>query len=299
MVLIHEYRIPMPVTTAEYQIGQLFGIAELSKEGSGKNGEGVEVVTNEPFENSEMGKGQYTHKIYHVGASLPGFVSAVVPTKMLDVHEEAWNAFPYCKTVITCPFLGDRFSITLLTIHKDNDTGNTPNIHNLPKDKLSKRKIVRLDIANDEFEQYKKEDDPKLCRSEVANRGPLTGKDWVAQQQPIMCCYKLVTVECKIWGLQSKIESKIQEFERSIFLKLHRKMFCSMDAWANMTMDEVRLHEKQVEHDLKQLFAKEADQSAEGKKKRKKSSAKSTTSSPSSSTSNVVPEAEPIPVMSS
>ena len=26
----------------------------------------MEVVTNEPFENEEMGKGQYTHKIYHL-----------------------------------------------------------------------------------------------------------------------------------------------------------------------------------------------------------------------------------------
>lgn len=28
---------------------------------------GVEVLENRPFENEEMGSGQYTHKIYHIG----------------------------------------------------------------------------------------------------------------------------------------------------------------------------------------------------------------------------------------
>ena len=40
-------------------------MAEASKNETG-GGEGVEVVTNEPFENEKMGKGQFTHKIYHL-----------------------------------------------------------------------------------------------------------------------------------------------------------------------------------------------------------------------------------------
>ena len=36
----------------------------MSKEET-SGGEGVEVLKNEPFEN-ELGKGQYTYKIYHV-----------------------------------------------------------------------------------------------------------------------------------------------------------------------------------------------------------------------------------------
>ena len=49
----------------QYQIGQLYSVAEASKNETG-GGEGVEVVTNEPFENEKMGKGQFTHKIYHL-----------------------------------------------------------------------------------------------------------------------------------------------------------------------------------------------------------------------------------------
>ncbi len=59
-----EYRIPLPYTTEEYQIGQLYSFAVLSKEESG-DGEGVEVIKNEPFED-ENGKGQYTYKYAYI-----------------------------------------------------------------------------------------------------------------------------------------------------------------------------------------------------------------------------------------
>ena len=42
---------------------------QASKNETG-GGEGVEVVTNEAFENEELGKGQYTHKIYHLARSV-------------------------------------------------------------------------------------------------------------------------------------------------------------------------------------------------------------------------------------
>jgi hypothetical protein len=49
----------------QYRIGQLFMIAKHSHEQSQK-GEGVEVVTNEPCEHPEHGKGQYTEKRVHL-----------------------------------------------------------------------------------------------------------------------------------------------------------------------------------------------------------------------------------------
>jgi len=63
-MLIHEIRVPVPVTAAEYQVGQLYAVAESSKNETG-GGEGVEVLKNEPYED-ENGKGQFTHKIYHL-----------------------------------------------------------------------------------------------------------------------------------------------------------------------------------------------------------------------------------------
>ena len=69
----------------QYQVAQLYSVAEASKENTG-GGEGIEVLKNEPFDCSEGStcpielnpetplcagdqvytKGQYTHKIYHL-----------------------------------------------------------------------------------------------------------------------------------------------------------------------------------------------------------------------------------------
>lgn len=98
-------RVVLPLTVEEYQIGQLFSVAEASKNETG-GGEGVEVVKNEPFQDhpllgGKFNKGQYTYKIYHLSSKVPGWVRWVVPKGALEIHEEAWNAYPYCRTVIT------------------------------------------------------------------------------------------------------------------------------------------------------------------------------------------------------
>jgi hypothetical protein len=44
------------------------------------------------------------------------------------------------------------------------------------------------------------------------------------QVNPVMTCYKLVTVEFKWFGLQSRIENFIQKSERRLFTNFHRYM---------------------------------------------------------------------------
>ena len=118
MVQITEFRIPMPLNLEEYQRGQLHGIAVLSyvpsilctncfsKESSQSNGEGVEVLKNEPFDDNN-GKGQYTKKIYHVGSSLPTFVSMIIPSGALDVYE-------VCYVSIILIVIGGMVSVSIL-----------------------------------------------------------------------------------------------------------------------------------------------------------------------------------------
>jgi len=54
----------------QYQVGQLFSVAEASKNETG-GGEGIEVLKNEPYE-KDGEKGQYTHKIYHLKRQVKG-----------------------------------------------------------------------------------------------------------------------------------------------------------------------------------------------------------------------------------
>lgn len=57
-------QILSPFLLFQYQVGQLYAVAEASKNETG-GGEGVEVLVNEPYE-KDGEKGQYTHKVYHL-----------------------------------------------------------------------------------------------------------------------------------------------------------------------------------------------------------------------------------------
>jgi len=294
-----EYRIPLPYTTSEYQIGQLYAFAILSKEESG-DGEGVEVIKNEPFED-ENGKGQYTYKVYHVNKRLPTWLSKLIPNSSLAFHEEAWNAYPYCKTVVTSPFFGKKFRIELTTRHVPNDYGQLDNVHELSAEQLKKRKVVLVDIVNDTHEQCKKEEHPKNVNSpklsSKLNRFsdgsssapflalPLQGAEWYKAHQfkdsgQIMCCYKLVSVECKLAIIQSAIESKLHDTQRGLFLRLHQKMHFTVDDWLDLTMEEIRKLENEIKEELRLKFAEKLakQQSKKGSKAAASSSTTQATS---------------------
>ena len=248
MTIINEYRVRLPVTVEEYQIGQLYAVAEASKDETG-GGEGVEVLKNEPCD-YEGKKGQYTYKIYRFSSKVPAVIRALAPSGSLEVHEEAWNCYPYCRTVLTNPYMKDKFKLIVETIHHDDD-GKVVNIHGIKAEDLQERNIVMIDIANDQLESkdYKKEYDPTLYHSEKTNRGPLK-KDWLATTKPMMTAYKLVTCEFKWFGLQSKIEDLIQGIQHNLNIKFNRQVFCTIDTWCGMTIADIRKLEDQTKTDL-------------------------------------------------
>jgi len=242
---IKEYRILMPMSVEEYRIAQLYMVSRFSRERTTK-GEGIEIVKNEPYED-ENGKGQFTHKIVYLENAIPAWVKALVPGSITQVEEKSWNAYPYVKTVYTCPFFGDRFSIVSETRYF-NDTGTQENVHNLTPDLLAQREVDFIDIANEEIAPayYKKEEDPQFFTSKKTGRGPLT-KDWKKTQEPLMCIYKITYVEFKVWGLQTTVEGWLQKSMcRDVMLLGHKQAFCWMDAWIDLTMEQVRKYEEET-----------------------------------------------------
>ncbi|XP_023618710.1 phosphatidylinositol transfer protein beta isoform isoform X7 [Myotis lucifugus] len=204
MVLIKEFRVVLPCSVQEYQVGQLYSVAEASKNETG-GGEGIEVLKNEPYE-KDGEKGQYTHKIYHLKSKVPGFVRLIAPEGSLVFHEKAWNAYPYCRTIVT---------------------------------------------------DYKADEDPALFQSAKTKRGPL-GPNWKKELAnnpdcPQMCAYKLVTIKFKWWGLQSKVENFIQKQEKRIFTNFHRQLFCWIDKWIDLTMEDIRRMEDETQKELETL----------------------------------------------
>ncbi|ESO05982.1 hypothetical protein HELRODRAFT_64321 [Helobdella robusta] len=264
-MLIKEFRIVLPMTVDEYQVAQLYSVAHASKNETG-GGEGIEVLKNEPFSategvqpkyplcNGRYTEGQYTLKIYHLASKVPNYLRWLAPKGSLEVREEAWNAFPYCRTIVTNPeYMKDNFFIKIESIHLP-DRGDTQNAHGLDKETLSKREVIKIDIANDAVDPADRKPDinPSMYKSVKTGRGPLAGYSWDKTCQPVMCCYKLVTVEFKWWGLQSKVEKFIQKGERRIFTNFHREVFCWTDEWFGLTMADIRALEDKTKKELDQ-----------------------------------------------
>lgn len=251
MGIIKEFRIVLPLSVEEYQVAQLYSVAQASKNETG-GGDGVEVLKNHPFTNHEQyGSGQYTYKIYHLKSKLPRWMAALAPAAYLEVHEEAWNAYPYCRTVITNPeFMKDDMKLVIETWHKPGK-GEQENVHNLSKEDLAKREVDYIDIVNDPIpsRSYKEEWDPKKFHSKKTGRGPFT-ENWKDNADPVMCAYKLVSFHFKWWGLQNRVEKFLMKNERLLFLNFHRQVVCWLDEYYGMTMDDIRQLEDKVKDEL-------------------------------------------------
>ncbi|XP_061574613.1 phosphatidylinositol transfer protein alpha isoform-like [Cololabis saira] len=256
-MLIKEFRIVLPISVEEYQVGQLYSVAEASKSETG-GGDGVEVLVNEPYENDGE-KGQYTHKVYHLQTKVPNFVRVLAPKGSLEVHEKAWNAYPYCRTILTNTYMKDKFMIKIETWHRP-DTGDQDNVHGLDKSTWETAEVIDIDIADKSCisaKDYKPDQDPAIFKSEKTGRGPL-GPNWKEELAnnpncPHMCAYKLVTVEFKWLGLQSKMENLIQKVEKRLFTHFHRQLFCCIDDWIDLTMDDIRRMEEETKKELDEM----------------------------------------------
>ncbi|OPJ74905.1 tetratricopeptide repeat protein 28 isoform C [Patagioenas fasciata monilis] len=253
-------RVVLPCSVQEYQVGQLYSVAEASKNETG-GGEGIQVLKNEPYE-KDGEKGQYTHKIYHLKSKVPGFVRMIAPEGSLVFHEKAWNAYPYCRTIVTNEYMKDDFFIKIETWHKP-DLGTSENVHNLDPNTWKSVEIVHIDIADRtqvEPGDYKADEDPALFQSVKTKRGPL-GPNWkkelaTDEECPKMCAYKLVTIKFKWWGLQNKVENFIQKQEKRIFTNFHRQLFCWIDKWIDLTMEDIRRMEDETQKELEAMRKK-------------------------------------------
>ena len=240
---ITEFRITMPMSLSEYKIAQRFVVAEYSKSETG-GGEGIQIIKDEPYQNQpqfpgHFGTGQYTEKVYYLASKLPETIQKLVKPEHLEFREYAWNAFPYGKTKFTNPnYMKDNFSLELETMNKEG-IGSCFNVMDLSAAQLKGRKVIHIDIVNDSVNTYKANEDPTKCRSIKTGRGPLT-QNWIDNYSgPLMTCYKVARYKFQWWGLQTYMESKLVDGQREYLLDFHRKMFCWMDRWYGLTMQDI------------------------------------------------------------
>ena len=236
-----------------------------SKENFKKNGEvGDEEPEDEGVENNDCSvdiantrenihskTGQYTKKMYMMESRLPWFIRKLLPKESTVLNEKSWNMYPTVKTLLTNDYFKNSFRIQLDTITKAVQNGvPDDNVHNLTAEQLAVREVVVCDISEQvPSNEYKADEDPCKFKSVRTGRGPLL-PGWINKQQPLICVYKLICIEFKVFGLQTKVESYLKNMYKSLFVTFHRQIFCWMDRWYGLTIEDIRRIEDELANAL-------------------------------------------------
>lgn len=276
MTVIKEYRIPLPISVQEYEVGMLWSVIEESKAQTG-GGEGVEILKNEPYEKDGQ-KGQYTEKIYRMDSKFPKWVKMLFGEKniknMAYFEEVAWNAYPYCKTIVRNPkFMKDAFELKVETWHLD--AFDQENVHKVPEDVWKTVTVVNIDVTDSiAASDYNKEKDPCCMKStKCPDRSPLD-KNWMTkakQEMKIynelvkqgtleselppkpkyMCVYKMITLKSRWRPMTWKLEPWGHQQQERAFTIFHRQIYCWLDNWVDLTMKDIREIEAEAKRKLK------------------------------------------------
>uniref|UniRef100_A0A5B7BFM4 Putative phosphatidylinositol transfer protein 1-like isoform X1 n=1 Tax=Davidia involucrata TaxID=16924 RepID=A0A5B7BFM4_DAVIN len=254
MVQIKEFRIVMPLSLDEYQIAQMYMVMKMQQQ-STTSTEGVEVLENRPFQDDVFGMGQYTSKVYRLQSKVPAWLTTFARADALIMQEDAWNAYPRCKTVVKCPYFS-KFVLTIETIHKA-DNGQSVNVHGLSKEQLATRQVEIIDISSTAKDYWSyvvgsSNIDLSKFKSARTGRGPLL-EGWQDRCNPVMTAYKLVTVDAPYWGFGSRLEQALLMGEKALFLESHRNCFAWIDEWFGMKSESLHELEQQSDSSLNKI----------------------------------------------
>ncbi|XP_042956983.1 phosphatidylinositol transfer protein 1-like isoform X10 [Carya illinoinensis] len=210
----------MPLSLEEYGIAQMYMVTKMQQKNT-TGTEGVELLESRPFEDDVYGKGRYTPKVYRLQSKVPAWLRKFAPPHALDVQEEAWSAYPRCKSV-------------LKLINQ---------VHGLSKEQLAARQVeyIDIDIPGKDCWSYVVGNcsiDFSKFKSARIDRGPLP-KGWQDRCDPVMTAYKLVTIDAPYWGFGRRLEQALLAGERALFLESHRHCFGWIDEWYGMTVQQI------------------------------------------------------------
>ena len=196
------------------------------------------------------------------------------------MYEETWDAFPDTKTILNNGYvrLKGKFNISIHTLHLPGP-GTEDNPHNRSDEQWDEVDIVQNDFISEDAGDGDPNHDPRQFQSTKTGRGKLSDS-WVEEalhsmaknaskvtQQdkfgvtPLMCCYTLVEVNFKVFGLQVKVEKILQKSVQQILKTHYRALFCSIDDWYDLNFSQICdiLQDKEkykMKEDIEEAFKK-------------------------------------------
>ncbi len=234
MASLTEFHLPLPITEAEYYIGQRF----LKSQETFKDG--VEIVRIDPFEDIPlMSDERFSTGIFSTRLLPAKKVPTIIAgSNGFQLEEQTWNATQFVKTVIRPvgkfkDYLTIKLFFHLLDGHPSEEDNN---IFELVPNRLSERKLEILDITEDL-------EDTKYLLDEL----PIQ-KGWMETAKTMMTVHCLMHIDCSgTPGLfRGVVFNFIYNFTRTRLIKSHRKMLVTMNEWKDLTEDELLKLEQQA-----------------------------------------------------
>ena len=228
-----EFHLPLPITEAQYYIGQRY----LKSQETFKDG--VKIVRMDPFEDIPlMSDERFSNGIFSTRL-LPAkkVPSIIAGSGGLKLEEQTWNATQFAKTVIKpVGKFKDYLTIKMFFHLLNGDTSEADNIFELAPNRLSERKLETIDIAEDL-------EDTKYLLDEL----PIQ-KGWMKTAKTMLTVNCLMHIDCSgTPALFRQIVFKfLYDFTRTRLIKSHRKMLVTMNEWKDMTENELSKIEHQA-----------------------------------------------------
>lgn len=243
--IYREYQIPLPFTTSDYRVAQLYTVAMMSvNEATGDTS--IKINENKDIHDETYGACRYTEKVFFLNSKVPGAIRAVVPRKALIVEERAFNSFPVCHTFYTNKAFDPRtFEASVVSRHVDNDLNVVNALEQEPRI-FEKTKVKLIDVCSNVVNPLF---DPNKVGLAVNDNTPLE-PDWYKNPSfDVMMCYKFVTVKFDCFGLGWLVHEIEKQIDK-IFTSSHQQMVCTMDQWYGKTMGDIRELEDHIKHTL-------------------------------------------------
>lgn len=248
-----EYRTALPFTTEQYEIASRYTSAKMKLEETGDN-KGYETIHNyEPYEQPNLGLGIADYQILHISDQLPTVLRSLLPRGAEELRITNFIKYPRARTEITNPsYMKENFHILIDAIC---ETGNAAaeNPLMLPDDKLTQRRVIKIDLIDPYLSTEDLALTPKLADLPLQARDnvPLTSNWQNSEANQIIVC-QFFEIEFKWWGLQDSAEARIEKAMYRIFAIYFRRMYAWMDQWHNMTLTDVANYENEVKDKLNQ-----------------------------------------------
>ena len=237
---VFEFRIVMPMTADQLNIGFQYTIARSSVEESTEE-DRVRVLSNKSCVDEEGNNGQHTLKVYYIKSYFPAILSRFMSNESLEMYEDSKDCFPHTFTECTSRVFKS-FSLLIETRVVDGDRGHLDNALGLSQEELGLRNIVDIDILNTPSHYPDPKHEPgnvrRFEKSDVCCLRDYDTERWREEVPKVCCAYKLV--KCNLaMPLATMITRAICKTQGDVFTKYYKRAYTWADCWAGMSIRDV------------------------------------------------------------